>query len=359
VIKIRASTARRLGMLAVGVVTLTAAMSGWQPALAASSGTLSVSPSVASVLAGGNFTVSVMQTSTATTSGAQADVVFDNTKVQVTNVTRGAAYIGPPLSGATIGLGPLDTGTFKADAMAIANASGTLQGTAVYYNPPGGDPTVPTGAHESFVVSFHATSAVTVASAVGLNNGEMLDAAGNGMIVTIASPAGSLRVTPATQTVSPGSTFIVTIRQTAPVPSKGAQTDLSFDQTKAQIVSIAAGAAYVGNDGFVMGVAPQTPAQAIALANTTGTLPGIAAYFGPSSATVPAGDQEFLVIHMKAQGNSGTTPLTLGNREMLDAGGLSLVTGSISGTATMPPFINPGVGLPCSQNFVGDANGDG
>ena len=256
-IKIRASTARRLGVLAVGIMMLTAALSGWKTASAVSSGTLSLSPSVPSVASGGNFTVAVLQTSTSTTSGVQADVVFDRTKLQVTNVTRGSAYIGPPLSGATIGLGPLDTGTFKADAIAAGNASGTLPGPTVYYNSPGGDPTVPAGTNEAIVVSFQALADVTVAGVVGLASPEMLDATGTPMLVTVVS-SGTLSLSPSALSVGAGANFTLAVTQTSTSATSGAQADVVFDRTQLQVTNVARGSAYVGPplSGATIGLGP-------------------------------------------------------------------------------------------------------
>ncbi len=178
-IKIRASTARRLGVLAVGVLALTAALSGWNTAGAVNFGTVGFVPSSPTVLAGNSFTLSIESTSTATTSAVQADVVFDITKAQVTNVTRGTGYDGTTVNGfpaaATIGLGFLDTPADKAAAIAAANGGGVLQGTSVYYNPAGGDVPVPAGTRQAFVVTMTATVNITVASVISLTNLDMVD----------------------------------------------------------------------------------------------------------------------------------------------------------------------------------------
>ena len=199
-IKIRASTARRLGVLAVGVLALTAALSGWNTAGAVNFGTVGYVPSSPTVLAGNSFTVSIESTSTSTTSAVQADVVFNTAKAQVTNVTRGTGYDGTTVNGfpaaATIGLGFLDTPADKTAAIAAANSGGVLQGTAVYYNPAGGDIPLPAGTRQAFVVTMTATVNIAVASVVSLTNVDMVDGAGAVMVVnqpcTVGTCTGSL-----------------------------------------------------------------------------------------------------------------------------------------------------------------------
>ena len=358
-IKIRASTARRLGVLAVGVVTLTLALSGWKTASAINSGTLTISPSSPTVLAGNSFTVAITSTSTSTTSAAQADVVFDKTKAQVTNVARGTAYDGTLLpangpSAATIGLGFLDTPADKAAAIASANSGGVLQGTSVYYNPAGGDLPLPAGAQQTFIVTMSATVNITVASVVSLTNVDMVDGTGASMVVnqpcTPGTCTGSLNVVNSVSSVTAGSNFTASIQQTSAAYTSGVQADLLFDRNKVQVVDVGRGLAYSSplsggaiGSGFLDVAADKS--AAIASANTTtGVLQGTALYYSPPGGdpAISPGTTTAIIVVLHALVNVNNTNIVVGLQrpEMLDVTGASM-------TVTIP------------RNHAIDPNGDG
>ncbi len=357
-IKIRASTARRLGALAVSAAMLTAVLSGGKTAAAINFATLTISPSSPTVLAGNSFTVAIVTTSMSTTSAAQADVVFDQTKAQVTNVVRGTAYDGTTVNGfpsaATIGLGALDTPADKAAAITNANSGGVLQGTSVYYNPAGGNVPVPAGTRQAFVVTMTATVNITVASVVSLTNVDMIDGVGARMVVnqpcTIGTCSGSLDIVLSAPTVTAGSSFTASIQQTSAAYTVGVQTDLLIDRAKVQVVDVARGLAYssplsAGNIGFGALDVPAAKAAAIASANTvTGVLQNTALYYSPPSGdpVVSPGTTTAIIVVLRAVVNLNNTALVVGlqNAEMLDAS---------SGTMA--------VTIP--RNHAIDPNGDG
>ena len=108
-----------------------------------------------------------------------------------------------------------------------------------------------------------------------------------------ASASGAtLRVQVPTSSVAPGATFDVRIVQNAPVPTSGAQISLIFDPAVLQIASVTRAAPYAGADVFL-------GADRIADANGVGRLSTVAAAFLPPK-SVPAGDQDFLVVTFKA-----------------------------------------------------------
>jgi hypothetical protein len=116
----------------------------------------------------------------------------------------------------------------------------------------------------------------------------------------------------------------VVIQQNANVVTTAAQSDLNFNQAKLQVTDVQLGPAWAGAS-FLIGVAPQTKAQAIAEANTTGRLKNIAAYFAPGGSTVPAGQTVFATVKMHAIASSGPVPLTLTNSLMSDSAGSPVI----------------------------------
>ncbi|MCL0104923.1 cohesin domain-containing protein, partial [Dehalococcoidia bacterium] len=87
------------------------------------------------------------------------------------------------------------------------------------------------------------------------------------LATAVEDPAYRIFVDPATQTVAPGDTFTVRLMQDSPDGSMGAQANFNFDHTLVEIVSVEAGAAYVGAS-----LMPPDMATAIAEANADGSL---------------------------------------------------------------------------------------
>ena len=129
-------------------------------------------------------------------------------------------------------------------------------------------------------------------------------AVGMGMAAPATATGNTLRVDPAVQTVPQGGTFTAHVVQSAGVPTSGAATSISFDPALLQIQSVARGAPYASAQIF-NGASP----AAIAAANTTGSLAGVAAAF-LSPDNVAAGAADFLDITFKAVG-CGTAELGL------------------------------------------------
>jgi len=114
----------------------------------------------------------------------------------------------------------------------------------------------------------------------------------------------------------------VYINQTASFATTGTQANLTFDPQFVQLKSVekapsfstAALQAGVYMDGANRN---QTLAEAIAEANTTGTLKGVTAYYIVGSGEVAKGENSFLTFRMTAL-KEGTSPLTLSETEMID-----------------------------------------
>lgn len=169
-----------------------------------------------------------------------------------------------------------------------------------------------------------------------------------------SAATGNIRVNPATQTVAALNTnFNVTLTQNADVATTGAQASFTFDATKLQIQSIALGSAYAGGQ--------LATGNTIANANTTGTLSGIGAFVAPP-ATVPTGDQEFVVITMVNR-TCAKSNLTLSTLEMLDASGGSVPTtgtnGNVISVNALDFFPLPLDGVSDWIPVQGDADCDG
>jgi hypothetical protein len=387
-IPIRGSTRRLLSVAAVGVAVAGLMLAGRPVAPVSAAGEiLTISRPSQTVSPGSVFTIAIHQNSSATTAGIQADLSFDQTKLQVVNIVRGAAYPGNADATYPLGApwlcdpscGTLTAGVFPnvgvALAIADANATGVLKKASVFYAPPGGEPTVAAGDQESIVVTMEATGAAPATVPLALTNAELISAAGTsapgavaGAVVNIAAPKASLTVQPLTLNSGTGP-FVVHIHQNAAVATSGVQADLTFDPTLLQVVSVGRGTAYPSTTGnlcdpncgtLTLGTGGQTPAQAIASANASGVLQDVAVYYATAAGepSVPAGDQDALVVTFASSGApAANTSLMLQNEEMVDTTGASVVL--------EPPtdfghgFVNPGAGLPCIQDFAQDQNHDG
>jgi hypothetical protein len=155
--------------------------------------------------------------------------------------------------------------------------------------------------------------------------------------VDAANAQGTISITPTTVTAPPGAEFTIILVQDASFVTTGAETDFKFDPTVLQVVTVEKSAAYQKGQ-LLSGVAPQPLAQAIAEANTTGTLKNLAAFFVPGSGSIPAGQSEFLRIKVKVSSSSSntTTALSLADMEMLNDQGEPLtVAAGTSGQVTV------------------------
>jgi hypothetical protein len=150
------------------------------------------------------------------------------------------------------------------------------------------------------------------------------------------APDATLSIDPPTLTVNAGNTFTVNVNQNVPTAATaGAQTDVLFDQTQLQITGVTKGPAYTGS-AFYIGVVPQTLAQAIAEANTTGRLRNMAASFNPGAGSVAPGANTAFILTMSAQaGASGSSDVTLDRAEVLDANFGSLTVAIVKGTVVV------------------------
>jgi hypothetical protein len=128
-----------------------------------------------------------------------------------------------------------------------------------------------------------------------------------------AAPSATLRIDPASVSVTTGSTFEVKVVQAPPVATSGAQASINFDPKILQVVSVAPGPGYAGAPIFL----PKDLNTDIRNANLTGHLAQIAAAWTPPGA-VPAGAATFLIVTFHASG-CGQTDVTLPTGGPFDA----------------------------------------
>ena len=150
----------------------------------------------------------------------------------------------------------------------------------------------------------------------------------------------TLSVSAPDRTVNPGDTFTVTVMQdtTGNGATAGTEADIGFDKNLVQVVSVAAAAPSFTQDGaaFTLGVQPQTTAQAIADANSSGVLQNVAAFYTPGTTTVPAGLERLRERNLSGRdGRLGTSPIVLSGQSMIDEFGAlvpvnTIVNGSVS-----------------------------
>src|SRR5262245_4643362 len=129
----------------------------------AADNTLRIVPaSTTGIHIGDHFVVKVVQNATVATSGAQATVNFDKTKLQIQSVALGAPYTGAIFVGA-------DAGNITA-----ANTSGSLKTVAASFFPP---TSVPTGDRDFLVITFTAIANGTspLGLPAGPADGQLLD----------------------------------------------------------------------------------------------------------------------------------------------------------------------------------------
>jgi hypothetical protein len=120
-----------------------------------------------------------------------------------------------------------------------------------------------------------------------------------------AEPGYRMWIDPATQNVHPDGEFTVRVRFASPEGANSIGLDLGFDPAVVQITNVTLGAAFPAGATLM----PPMPA-AIAAANLDGSLEGIAA-MTPFGVWVPAGEQEGLIITMRARDKLRTSPLTI------------------------------------------------
>jgi hypothetical protein len=145
-----------------------------------------------------------------------------------------------------------------------------------------------------------------------------------------------MTVVPANQVVAPGSAFVVEVHQNADATSRGAQMNFTFDPAMVQVTGVVRGPKYA--TGRLLAGVGQTLEQAIAEANTTGTLKNVSTFLDPGQVLVTPGDTIFVSVAMQAKpGVTGSSDLALSNLNVIASNGSSIPLTSTNGTVNVDP----------------------
>jgi hypothetical protein len=159
-------------------------------------------------------------------------------------------------------------------------------------------------------------------------------------VSSASAASGTLSLVPSATTIDPGQPVTVSVHQNIDATTSSTQTNVTFDPLILQVADVALGSAYQGAIQLV-GVAPQTKADAIAEANTTGVLKNAAAFFVPGAGGVAPGDAEFLVVSFTGVAG-GTGQIGLTNSIVTDdVGSLFEVTGGTTSVAVTGASATP------------------
>jgi hypothetical protein len=175
----------RLAFFTGALVAAIALLAGGASA-ATATGTVRLDPPTQQVAQGGTFNVKIISNSSIPISGVSASIMFDKTIVQVTTITRSAAWAAAPLF-------------LAADATAIstANQKGYLKNVAVSFFPP---TNVPAGDQDFITVGFKAVGCGTVNMTLPISKNQtdatMLDGRANtyGAAMKVTTTGGSVTV---------------------------------------------------------------------------------------------------------------------------------------------------------------------
>ena len=181
---------RRPVRLALVLATLLAAVGIAGGVSAAEvTGKLRLDPPTATVAQGGTFSVKVISNTSVATSGVSASITFNKAVVQVTTITRSAAWTSAPLF-------------LAADAKAIttANQKGVLKNVAAAFFPPG---STPAGDQEFITVGFKAVGCGAVTMTMPISPDQTDSTMIDGRAATYGA-AIKLTTTGATVTVCDG-----------------------------------------------------------------------------------------------------------------------------------------------------------
>jgi hypothetical protein len=147
---------------------------------------------------------------------------------------------------------------------------------------------------------------------------------------TAHAAAATLAFDPGAGIVAAGQSLDVTINQNVDVPSSGVKVDIVYGCGLLELVDVKAGSAYGGIP--LVGVQPETKAEAIASANRIGLLRNLSVVKAPGTTVAPGSAPALVVTFRAREGFSGTSPLQFLRPEVLDGSGLEVPVTLIDGT---------------------------
>lgn len=365
----RMQVRRVLPAAVLAVLLAVAAQPAWPHLAAAASpaaptpapGTLKLDPLPLTVPPGQTFTVNVIQSAPVPTTGAQVNVTFLPKLVQLKDFELGPAYTA---ASAIFAFGNADLGTSgKKDAtLARANSFGLLQNVAGFLLP--GNGTIPAGDNVFLTLTFVAQPGAGGQMTLGLGNGSMIDqsgqpldtqwsfgtltvkpgappvaspspsaslGAGPGPIASAVGPAPSSPATPVKVSLAPRSLTLKSGDQAriffiaaADGNLTSISADLTFDNTKLQVLSVDPGPAWSGATVIAVSSGQGRGVDAaIAEANGSGRLQQAGVFFAPNRLDLPSGQSVFVSVLVKARAD-GTSSLSLANASALGVAGETL-----------------------------------
>ncbi|HUU27951.1 MAG TPA: cohesin domain-containing protein [archaeon] len=285
---------------------------------------------------GSDVTVEITASSDQNFAGAEFDVLFDATKLQIKETAKGADAAG------------LDPTALSEDDITAANTSGKLVVSMIditLSNP------VQAGTDKKlFVLTFTIATGASGEISVSLDQASLSDVSGMDITVTVTNgtvtvgsqePEGN-KLSIKDATGRPGSDVAVKILATSDTDIVGLNFDLLFDITKLQVKTVVNGA---DSTGFTLVGADSA---SISNANAKGKL-AISQIDLTLSNPVPAGkDKELLVVTFTiAADASGDISLTLTNATLADSTAKEIEVELVDGTITV------------STLSPGDVNGNG
>lgn len=259
---------RRVVQLALATALVLASLGfAGSASAAAPKGTIKLDPPTAQADNGGTVSIKVVATSPVAISGLSASITFDKNVLQVTSITRGAAWASAPLF-------------IAADAKAIstANQKGVLQSVAASFFPPG---TVPAGTQDFITVEFKATACGTVAMTMptGRVDSAMLDGRastyGNAVKVTTTGATVTVCQGGAGASVDPGASGSLDPNASVD-PNASPDPNASVDPNASTDPNASASPTPSASGQAAAGVQPASSAGTGGGAGTTGAADGAA-----------------------------------------------------------------------------------
>ncbi len=170
----------------------------------------------------------------------------------------------------------------------------------------------------------------------------------------VAADQATFKPDPILTTVAGGQDFTISIVQSAPVATTGAQASVHFDPKVIQLKDFALGTEYTSRSAiFAFGNADRgtagNKAAAITYANQAGLLENASGFLLPGSGSIAAGDAIFLTLTFTAvPGGGGSSNFSPGDVSMIDEAGAPIVPHVTQGKVEVTPGGAVGSGPPPS-----------
>jgi phosphate transport system permease protein len=305
------SPSRVRGIVLVALVATVLALisaGGWPGVATATDPGVSirVDPPTQTVSPGQTFTVNLIQSAPAATTGAQANLTFDPKQLQIKDFALGCVYTA---ANAVFAYGNADMGTAgnKQGTIDRANKWGTLENAAGFLLP--GSGSIPAGDQLFLAITFVARSGTGNPITLGLGRGSMIGETGNALdpelingSVTVsgsgagasggpASPgAGSASAAPSSAPSSSPTTPVASAGSAAPASSQGATASETPGSSAGAAGCAPSQSSSPGTGGGAV-APPSSPASAVKVS------------VAPTSLTLKSGDSARIFLIANSDGD--------------------------------------------------------